>query len=48
MIARREGESILGAVAHRISSIELAGGPQHRLNNTLRSLSSLPVRLSPA
>jgi cytochrome P450 len=48
MIARMEGESILSAVARRISRIELAGEPQHRLNNTLRSLSSLPVRLSPA
>jgi 4-methoxybenzoate monooxygenase (O-demethylating) len=48
MIARMEGESILSAVARRISRIELAGQPQHRLNNTLRSLSSLPVRLSPA
>ena len=48
MVARMEGEAILNAVARKIQTIELAGEPQHRLNNTLRSLSSLPVRLLPA
>jgi 4-methoxybenzoate monooxygenase (O-demethylating) len=45
MIARMEGELILRALAARVCRIELAGAPQHRPNNTLRALASLPLRL---
>jgi cytochrome P450 len=44
-IARLEGEIVLTALARKVARIELAGTPQRRLNNTLRALKSLPVRL---
>jgi cytochrome P450 len=43
-IARLEGELILGALARRVSRLELAGEARPRLNNTLRGFSSVPVR----
>lgn len=46
-VARMEGELILGALARRVKKVELAGEPVRRLNNTLRALGSLPVRLTP-
>ncbi|WP_301116342.1 cytochrome P450 [Pusillimonas sp. (ex Stolz et al. 2005)] len=46
-IARMEGELVLSALAKRVKRIEITGEPQRRLNNTLRSLGSLPVRLIP-
>lgn len=46
-VARMEGELVLAALAKRVKRIELTGEPQRRLNNTLRALSSLPVRLIP-
>jgi cytochrome P450 len=48
VIARMEGESILAALADRIGSLELAGEPVARLNNTLRGLETLPVRVTAA
>jgi 4-methoxybenzoate monooxygenase (O-demethylating) len=45
MIARMEGEAVLGALARQVKSIELTEAPQYRLNNTMRSLSALPVVL---
>jgi hypothetical protein len=48
VVARLEGELILTGLAKRVKSMELAGTPQHRLNNTLRALGSLPLRLTPA
>ena len=48
MIARLEGELILSELARRVSTIERAGEPVRRLNNTLRGLASLPVRVKPA
>ena len=45
MVARLEAEVVLAAMATRVKSIELAGAPMRRLNNTLRSLERLPVRL---
>jgi len=44
-IARMEGELVLTALAKRVKRIELNGQPERRLNNTLRALSSLPIRL---
>ncbi|MBR1208758.1 MULTISPECIES: cytochrome P450 [unclassified Bradyrhizobium] len=48
MIARLEGELILGELARHVRSIELAGEPERLLNNTLRGLKSLPVRIKAA
>ncbi len=48
VVARLEGEVVLTALAKRVSLIELIGAPQRRLNNTLRALASMPVRLIPA
>ncbi len=46
MVARLEGEIVLQAFAGRAERIELAGEPVRRLNNTLRGLASLPLRVS--
>jgi cytochrome P450 len=48
VVARLEGEVVLAALAKRVRRIELAGTPTRRLNNTLRALASLPLRLVPA
>jgi hypothetical protein len=47
-IARLEGELILTGLAQRFKTLEIISKPTRRLNNTLRSLSSLPLRLVPA
>jgi 4-methoxybenzoate monooxygenase (O-demethylating) len=44
-VARIEGEALLAALARRVESIELTAPPRRHLNNTLRALASLPVRL---
>ena len=44
-VARLEAESLLTALARRVVAIEPAGPPRRQLNNTLRALKSLPVRL---
>ena len=48
VVARLEGELILAGIARRFRAIELVGPPTRRLNNTLRALGSLPLRLIPA
>ncbi len=48
MVARMEGEAVLKAVAARVASLELAGEPTRALNNNLRSLKSLPLRVMAA
>lgn len=48
VIARLEGELILGGIAKRVKRMSLAGEPTRRLNNTLRALASLPLRLEAA
>ena len=45
-VARLEAEALLAALIRRISHIELAGEPVPHLNNTLRALESLPVRVT--
>jgi cytochrome P450 len=45
MVARLEGEIMLTALARRAATLELAGEPVRRLNNTLRGLASLPLRV---
>ncbi|MDH5539058.1 MAG: cytochrome P450, partial [Rhizobacter sp.] len=47
-IARLEGEVVLTALAKRVKRIEIAGPHTRRLNNTLRALDTLPLRLFPA
>lgn len=47
-IARLEGEVVLTALARRVKAIEVAGPHTRRLNNTLRALDTLPLRLIPA
>jgi cytochrome P450 len=44
-VARLEGEVVLTALARRAKRIELVGAPTRRLNNTLRALETLPLRL---
>ena len=48
VIARMEGEAVFGALAARVASWHLDGEPRPRLNNTLRGLDTLPVRVDPA
>lgn len=45
MIARLEGEILLGELARRVRAIEMSGEPAQHLNNTLRGWATLPVRL---
>lgn len=45
VVARLEGELVLTGLARRVKKIELAGAPTRRLNNTLRALATLPLRL---
>jgi cytochrome P450 len=45
MVARLEAEILLTALARTVTSIELAGEPVWRLNNTLHGVDRLPVRL---
>ncbi|HEY3792257.1 MAG TPA: cytochrome P450, partial [Bradyrhizobium sp.] len=47
-VARLESEAIFGALAKRVTSIELAGEPTRRLNNTLRGFDTLPLRVKAA
>jgi len=47
-VARLEAEAVLGALAGRVASIEMTAEPTRRLNNTLRGLDTLPLRLVPA
>lgn len=47
-VARLEGEVVLTALATRVKRIEVAGPHTRRLNNTLRALDTLPLKLIPA
>jgi cytochrome P450 len=46
MVARLEMELVLAELLQRVEHIELAGPPVRRLNNALRGLASLPLRIS--
>lgn len=48
IMARLEGECLLGALARKVATIELAGEPELQLNNTLRGWERLPLRLTKA
>jgi 4-methoxybenzoate monooxygenase (O-demethylating) len=43
---RLEGEALLTALVTRVRSLEPAGPPERRLNNTLRAWRKLPLRLA--
>ena len=43
LVARLEVELILTALLKRVDAIELTAEPVRKLNNTLRSIGSLPV-----
>ena len=46
-LARMEGNAVLSALVARVESIE-AGVPVRKLNNLIRALSSLPIRVTAA
>jgi cytochrome P450 len=46
-LARLEGAAVLTALVERVAHIELAGEPERKLNNLIRSFGSLPVRVAP-
>jgi cytochrome P450 len=48
MIARLEGELIFGELARRVKTIEFTAEPRRKLNNSLRGLASMPVRVTAA
>lgn len=48
VIARLEGELVLTALARRVKAIELLTPPTRRLNNTLRAIDTMRLRLIPA
>jgi cytochrome P450 len=47
VIARLEGEVVLQSLARRVKRIEITAPHTRRLNNTLRALGTLPLRLIP-
>jgi cytochrome P450 len=47
-VARLEAEIVLSLLARKVATIELDGEPERRLNNTLRGLARLPVRVRPS
>ena len=46
-VARLESEAIFAAFTKRVAAFELTGKPEPRLNNTLRGLDTLPLRIVP-
>jgi hypothetical protein len=48
LLARVEGEAMLGALARKVRAIRIDGETKRMFNNTLRGLKSLPVELVPA
>jgi cytochrome P450 len=47
-VARLEAEAVFGALARRVVSFEIIEEPKRRLNNTLRGLDTLPLRVKVA
>ncbi len=46
VVARMEGEALLGALARHASTIELTAPPVRRFNNTLRAFAQMPMQLT--
>ncbi len=47
VIARMEGDAVLGALRERVRHLEVTASPVPRLNNSLRGLESLPLAIEP-
>jgi hypothetical protein len=47
MISRMEFECLLNSLIRRVDKLELAGEPRFRMNNALRTLDTLPLRVTP-
>jgi 4-methoxybenzoate monooxygenase (O-demethylating) len=47
-VARLESEAIFGALVKRVVAFEITGKVERRLNNTLRGLDTLPLRITAA
>jgi 4-methoxybenzoate monooxygenase (O-demethylating) len=47
-VARLEAELVIGELARRVQTIEPAGDPVPKLNNTLKGWASVPVEVTPA
>ena len=47
-VGRLEGELLLAALARQVASLELAGPARPYLNNTIKGLAGLPVRVTAA
>jgi 4-methoxybenzoate monooxygenase (O-demethylating) len=47
-VARLEAEAVFAALAKRVARFEMTAEPTRRLNNTLRGLDTLPLRVVPA
>jgi cytochrome P450 len=45
MMARLEGDILLSELAARVATLEVAAPPERLLNNTLRGLEKLSLRL---
>jgi cytochrome P450 len=45
-LARMQGHAVLGALSRRVRKFTLNGKPQRRLNNLVRSLTTLPVSVA--
>jgi 4-methoxybenzoate monooxygenase (O-demethylating) len=45
MLARLEGDLLLSELAARVATLEITAAPERLLNNTLRGLEKLPLRL---
>lgn len=48
VIARLEFDCVMTALMKRVKSIELAGKAEYRVNNALRTLDRLPLKVTPA
>ncbi len=48
MIARMEAAAVLSALARQVETIDLNGEPERRLNNTLRTIAHMPMKVRPA
>ena len=46
MMARLEGEIVLGALARMVDKLELTGEPVLHFNNTVRGYVSAPLRVT--
>ncbi len=48
VLARMEGECLLGSLARKVRSLDITGPIRRRYNNTLRGLESLPLAIRAA